>query len=66
MPVYLQKALTKAQNTYDDAVDAYNDAKAVYESTGKILESHKTALEALTSGQSKLVELSKTISEQRT
>lgn len=59
-----QKALTKAQNTYDDAVDAYNDAKAVYESTGKILESHKTALEALTSGQSKLVELSKTISEQ--
>ncbi len=54
-----------ANETYENALESYNDAKADCESTLKILENHKAALDKLTSGQTKLVELSETIEAQK-
>lgn len=61
----VKSSLTAAQTVYDNAQKSYNDAKSACESSEKILENHKAALDKLTSGQTKLLELNKTIENQK-
>lgn len=66
--VALAKAETAhsgAQVIYNNAKKSYEDAKSAYETDEKTLQNHKASMDKLTSGQTKLLELSQTIEKQK-
>lgn len=55
-----------AQSIYNNAKKSYEDAKSAYDTDGATLQRHKASMDKLTSGQTKLLELSQTIEKQKT
>lgn len=63
--VVAESALSTASNDYNTAKKSYNDFKTAYEMDTATLKNYKTSMDKLTSGQTKLLELSKTLEEQK-
>lgn len=60
-----ETAYTGAQSIYNNAKKSYEDAKSAYETDEATLQRHKASMDKLTSGQTKLLELSQTIEKQK-
>ncbi len=60
-----KSALSTAQNFYNTSKNAYNGSKSAYKTDSDTLAKYKASMDKLTSGQTKLLELSKTIEEQK-
>ncbi len=57
--------LSSAQTLYNSAKKTYDDAKSAYDADAVTLNKYKASMDKLTSGQTKLLELTKTIEEQK-
>ncbi len=60
-----ETAYTGAQSIYKNSKKSYEDAKSAYETDEATLQRHKASMDKLTSGQTKLLELSQTIEKQK-